>query len=358
MPPPHSPRTRKQPRIRENEGHDLRWLRPPAARHRSGRDQRVARELGIRRRDRRQDPRPLPDLEVARALPRTAGRLARHGVDAVREHHPERAGALVPRRRIHRAPHPGLHQVERRGHGDQGQQARRRHRRPPVDVRVVGLALRSRLQPFLPRQGRRAGRRPHLLPGARGARCVRPRVPRRPPHRRRSRPLPPRDRAGWAIELSAPAAHARLLGVPDGVDGPRPHHRDLSRSLQPLPPQPATRRHRGQQGVGVRRRRRVRRARDARRALAGGAREARQPDLRRELQPAAARRSGARQRQDHPGARGRLPRRGLERDQGHLGFEVGRAAGARRRRRAAQQDEHHRRRRVPALHDRVGRLHP
>jgi pyruvate dehydrogenase E1 component len=35
-----------------------------------------------------------------------------------------------------------------------------------------------------------------------------------------------------------------------------------------------------------------------------GAREARQPDLRHQLQPAAPRRPGARQRQDHPGARG------------------------------------------------------
>jgi hypothetical protein len=34
------------------------------------------------------------------------------------------------------------------------------------------------------------------------------------------------------------------------------------------------------------------------------ARRARQPDLRRQLQPAAPRRPGARQRQDHPGARG------------------------------------------------------
>ena len=83
--------------------------------------------------------------------------------------------------------------------------------------------------------------------------------------------------------------------------------------------------------------------------LARRPRAARQPDLRRQLQPAAPRRSGARQRQDHPGARGRVPRRRLERHQGHLGLEVGRAARPRRRRRAAQQDEHHRRRRVPAV---------
>ena len=75
-------------------------------------------------------------------------------------------------------------------------------------------------------------------------------------------------------------------------------------------------------------------------AVARGARAARQPDLRRQLQPAAPRRPGARQRQGHPGARGDLPRRRLERHQGHLGPRVGRAARPRRRRRARQQDEH------------------
>ena len=67
------------------------------------------------------------------------------------------------------------------------------------------------------------------------------------------------------------------------------------------------------EGVGVSRRRRDRRARSARRHHAGVAREARQPDLRHQLQPAAARRPGARQRPDHPGARSDLPRRRLER---------------------------------------------
>ena len=87
----------------------------------------------------------------------------------------------------------------------------------------------------------------------------------------------------------------------------------------------------GPQGVGLPRRRRDRRARVARRDLDGRPREARQPDLRRQLQPAAARRAGARQRQDHPGARDRLPRRGLERDQGRLGLALGPAARARHR---------------------------
>ncbi len=67
------------------------------------------------------------------------------------------------------------------------------------------------------------------------------------------------------------------------------------------------------QGLVLHRRRRIRRARVARRDLAGRPRRTRQPDLRRQLQPAAPGRSGARQRQDHPGTRRRVPRRRLER---------------------------------------------
>ena len=58
-------------------------------------------------------------------------------------------------------------------------------------------------------------------------------------------------------------------------------------------------------GLGLPRRRRMRRAGNARRDHARLAREARQPDLRHQLQPAAARRPGARQRQDHSRARRR-----------------------------------------------------
>ena len=109
--------------------------------------------------------------------------------------------------------------------------------------------------------------------------------------------------------VPAPAPHARLLGVPDGLDGPRADQRDLPGALQPLPPQPRPGGHLGLARVGVPRRRRDRRARVARRAPRRRPRGPRQPDLRRQLQPAAARRPGPRQRQDHPGARGRLPRR-------------------------------------------------
>ena len=77
------------------------------------------------------------------------------------------------------------------------------------------------------------------------------------------------------------------------------------------------------------------------------AREARQPDLRHQLQPAAPRRPGARQRQDHPGARERVPRLGLERHQADLGQLLGSAARARQGRHPAQGDDGHRRRRLP-----------
>ena len=87
--------------------------------------------------------------------------------------------------------------------------------------------------------------------------------------------------------------------------------------------EPRPRRDAQPQGLGVHGRRRDGRAGIARRDFARRPRESRQPDLRHQLQPAAARRPGARQRQDHPGARKRLPRRRLERHQGGVGLAAG-----------------------------------
>ena len=103
------------------------------------------------------------------------------------------------------------------------------HRRPPGHLRLVGRAVRRRLQPLLPGQGRRPRRRRRLHPGPRRARHLRPGLPRGPPHRGAARRLPPRDRRRRPVELPAPAAHAGLLGVPDGVDGPRPARRRSTR---------------------------------------------------------------------------------------------------------------------------------
>ena len=139
-----------------------------------------------------------------------------------------------------------------------------------------------------------------------------------------------------AVVVPASAADARVLAVPDGEHGPRADGRDLPGALQPLPGRARHRRHAERPRVGVPRRRRDGRAGVDRRAEPRRARGARQPHLRRQLQPPAPRRAGARQRQDHPGAGGRVPRRRLERDQGDLGPRVGRPAGAGQGRRPAR----------------------
>ena len=162
----------------------------------------------------------------------------------------------------------------------------------------------------------------------------------------------------WPAQLPAPAAHAGLLGVPDGVDGPRRHQRHPAGPVQPLPAPSGHQGHQRPARLGLPRRRRDGRAGDAGRDRHRRPRGARQPDLRDQLQPAAARRPGARQRQGDPGAGGVLPRRRLERRQGHLGPRVGPAAGRRHRRRAGEPDEHHPGRRLPDVQGRVGRVRP
>ena len=196
-------------------------------------------------------------------------------------------------------------------------------------------------------------RRPHLLPGARLPRHVRARVPRGPPDRGPARRVPPgavARRVGGGLP-SYP--HPRLMPdfwefptVSMGLGGAE---RDLPGPVQPLPAAPRHQGHLRPARLGVPRRRRDGRARVARRDRRGRPRGARQPDLRDQLQPAAPRRPGPRQRQGHPGAGGVLPRRRLERHQGGLGPRVGPAARRGHRRRAGQPDERHAGRRLPDL---------
>ena len=143
----------------------------------------------------------------------------------------------------------------------------RRDRRPPRDVRLRRQPLRGRLQPLLPGQGRRLRRRPGLLPGPRRAGDVRPGVPRGPAQRGPARPLPARGRAGPGTR--ARTRIPRLM--PDFWEFPT-----VSMGLGPISAiyqarfnrylaEPRPDGHLGLAGLGLPRRRRDGRARVARR---------------------------------------------------------------------------------------------
>ncbi len=198
-------------------------------------------------------------------------------------------------------------------------------RRPHLHLRLVGHPLRGRLQPLLPRPRRRTARRHGLLPGPRLAGHLRPRLPRRPAQPTEQLDNFRRELAPGGGLSSYP--HPWLM--PDFWQFPT-----VSMGLAPIMAIYQARFNRYLRDRGLKdtaeparlvlpRRRRDRRAGVPRRHHPRLPREARQPDLRHQLQPAAARRPGARQRQDHPGAGGRLPRRRLERHQGHLGRATG-----------------------------------
>ena len=162
--------------------------------------------------------------------------------------------------------------------------------------------------------------------------------------------------------VSASAADARLLAVPDRLDGDRPDQCDLPGALHAL--SAASRPARGGERaetasrLGLFRRRRDGRARVDRRALAGRARAARQLHLRHQLQPAAARRAGARQRPDHRRARVAVRRRRLARRQVPVELGLGRAVRARPRPRADARIRADRRRPVPDALGEGRRLQP
>ena len=153
-----------------------------------------------------------------------------------------------------------------------------------------------------------------------------------------------------AVELPAPVADAGLLAVPDGQHGPRADHGASTTPGSTATcatagwPRPTT------SGSG---RSSATASATSRRSLGCiGARrpgEARQPDLGHQLQPPAARRPGPRQRQDHPGAGGHLPRGRVERHQGRLGQRLGPAPAGRPHRGAGPADDGGGGRRVPGV---------
>ena len=135
-------------------------------------------------------------------------------VDRLRQHHPHRAGTVVPRRRGRRTSLPGVDPVERRHHGAPRAAPGSRRGRPHFDLCLLGGALRGRLQPLLPRQDASRRRRPGLHPGPRLAGDLCARLPGRPAERRPARRLPPGaqpPRRRPAV-LPAPAADAAISG--------------------------------------------------------------------------------------------------------------------------------------------------
>ena len=162
-----------------------------------------------------------------------------------------------------------------------------------------------------PRNDARAARRPGLLPAAFGARAsMRARSSKGGSteddlaHYRQE--LTRRRTARAACVVSASVADAGLLAVPDRLDGHRPDQRDLPGALHALPraPRPAPTATAARSGACSATARWTSPSRS--RALTLAAREKLDNlHLRHQLQPAAPRRPGARQRPDHPRARSR-----------------------------------------------------
>ena len=306
----------------------LRRLQAPAPRPRPRRDQRLDR-LARRARPRRSaGARPVRPLQAAQARPPAPHRPAAADPDALHQHHQPGAGgrpspatrrwscasgawcAGTPRpwscaptwpRRASAATWPPT---------------------PPRPASTRSASTTSSAARTPTGMGDQVFFQGHAAPGH-----LRPRLPRGSPERSRSSTTSGARSCPARASRSYP--HPRLM--PDFWEFPTVSMglvaagRHLPGALQPLPPPPRHQGHLAQPRLGLPRRRRDGRAGVAGLALHRRARGAGQPGLRRQLQPAASRRPGARQRQDHPGAGGRLPRRRLERHQGHLGPRVGRA---------------------------------
>src|SRR5207302_4216545 len=137
-------------------------------------------------------------------------------------------------------------------------------------------------------------RRSRVLPAAFGPGRACTRVPGGPAERRESGELPAGSRREGLVVVSASMANARLLAVPDRLDGDRTDEHYLPCAIHALSAASRRLRNGETSRLGRVRRRRDGRARIDWRAEAGRARESRQPDVRHQLQLAAARRTVAR----------------------------------------------------------------
>ena len=302
----------------------LNWYRE-RCRYGCGRDRGVADRVRAGHPARRARARLFPAPEAAGEGVRERRHPAVHRQYALHQHDPRQPAARIHRRPGHRAADQEHRPLERDGDGGAHQQEVRRPGRPHFDL----------LAPRHPVPGRHPST--SSAGAARAASMATCSTSRGTP-RRASMPIrSSKDGSAWRRWRPSAASSRRAAGLssyphpwlmPDYWEFPTVSMGWARSPRSTRPSSTATCATAAcaiprAEDLGVPGRRRDRRARDSRRHHPGLPRAARQSDLRHQLQPAAARRPGARQRQDHPGAGDRLPRRRLERHQGDLGERLG-----------------------------------
>ena len=220
----------------------------------------------LRRRPRRgrAAARPLPDAAPAAARARAARRRSVADQHRLRQHHPHRPGAVVPRRRGGRAVLPSLDPLERRddrapraaaGRSASAATSRPTRRRPPSTRSASTTSSAARTTTAAATRSTSRATPPPASTPAPTSRAGCPRTGSTASARSSRTAV----RARPAV-LPAPAADAGLLGVPHGLDGPRPDERDHAGAVQPLPRRPRYQGHVRPARLGVPRRRRDGRA--------------------------------------------------------------------------------------------------
>jgi hypothetical protein len=223
----------------------------------------------------------------------------------VHQHHPRRAAAALPGRSGHGDQAPLLHPLERDGDGgarEQGHQRRRPHRLLRLGRGLYDVGFSHFWHaPSDAHDGDLIYFQGHSVPGVYARAFMLGRLTEDQMDNFRQ------EVGGKGISsYPHPWLMPDFWQFPTVSMGLGPLCAIYSGALHEVPGQPRPDRRRARraaQGVGLPGRRRDRRGRVAGRDRHGRPREARQPRLRDQLQPAAPRWPGARQRQDHPGAR-------------------------------------------------------
>ena len=183
-------------------------------------------------------PRAAPPRQPASSRPDVGRVAAVYRGHRVRQLDPPRRRNAPARQPGDRAPHQEHHPLERHGDGGPGQQALDGHRRPHLHLRLGRHALRSRLQPLLPRRGEDGYSgdqiyfQGHASPGH-----LRARLPRRPAERRatRSTSAASCSRGGGLSSYPHPWLMPDFWEFPTVSMGLGPDHGDLPGPLQPVP---------------------------------------------------------------------------------------------------------------------------